>query len=105
MFDDEERLRRDKHLAMLLAHYAAAGAADRETWQDRLMALDGMEGKELSRLHGELIALGWIEQNTGVTLVLKPGVVSACYRVTTAGQRALKRARAEGPADEDAEAA
>jgi len=69
------------------------------------MALDEVTGKELSRLHGELIAQGWIEQNTGVTVVLKPGVVSACYRVTTAGQRALKRARVERTADEDAEAA
>jgi hypothetical protein len=47
-----------------------------------------------------LIAQGWVEQNTGATPVLKPGVISACYRVTSAGQRALKRTRTERTAEE-----
>jgi hypothetical protein len=105
MFEELEQLRADAHLFGLLSHYAELGVPDREAWQDRLMALAGVEGKELSRLHGELIAYGWVEQNTGATPVLKPGVVAACYRITTAGQRALKRPRTERSAEEDAEAA
>jgi hypothetical protein len=47
-----------------------------------------------------LIAFGWVEQNTGNTTPLKPGTVAACYRVTAAGLRCLKRARSAGPLDE-----
>jgi hypothetical protein len=94
-------LRQSKTLARLLTHYADLGAADREAWQDRLMDLEGAEPRDLVRLHGQLIASGWIEQNTGVTSVLKPGVVAACYRVTAAGLRALRQARDGDPGEGD----
>ena len=99
MFDEVERLRADPRLLGLLAHYARAGVADREAWQDRVMELDGVETRQLARLHGELIACGWLEQNTGVT---GPGKVGAsCYRSTSAGLKALKRARVECVAGDD----
>jgi hypothetical protein len=98
--DDLQRLRENEALARLLAHYAGLGAADREAWQDRLMDLDGVEPRQLVLLHGELIAYGWVEQNTGSTAVLKDGTVAACYRVTAAGIRALRQAR-NGDPDED----
>lgn len=87
MFDEIQALRTDPGLFRLLAHYAVAGAVDREAWQDRLMELDHRPAKDLVQLHGLLLAYGWIEQNTGV--------VRGCYRVTTAGQRAVKQVRAE----------
>jgi hypothetical protein len=98
--DDLRRLRETEALARLLAHYADLGAADREVWQDRAMRLDGVEPRQLVLLHGELIAYGWVEQNTGSTAVLKEGIVAACYRVTAAGVRALRQAR-DGNPDED----
>ncbi len=100
MFDELDRLRESDALYQLLTHYAEAGAADREAWQDRLMELDGTPAAELVKLHGELIAYDWVIQNTGNTPVLKAGVVSCCYRITTTGLRALKRARADQPDDE-----
>jgi hypothetical protein len=93
MFDEFQRLCETRALFRLLAHYAEAGARDRETWQDRVMSLDGVSARELSRLHGELIAYGWVEQNTGTTPVLKPGVAASCYRVTSAGLKTFKLAR------------
>ncbi len=105
MFDELERLCDAPVLLQLLAHYAEAGAADREAWQDRLMALDGVMPADLVKLHGELIAYGCLEQNTGSTPVLKPGGVACSYRITTAGQRALQWARAEQPADAESDAA
>jgi hypothetical protein len=100
LLDDLWRLRETEALARLLAHYADLGAADREAWQDRLMHLDGVEPRELVLLHGELIAYGWVEQNTGSTAVLRAGAVAACYRATAAGLRALRQAH-DGEPDED----
>jgi hypothetical protein len=94
MFDELDRLRESEGLFRVLGHYARAGAADREAWQDRLMPGEDLPARELVKLHGELIAFGWVEQNTGVTPALKPGVVACCYRVTAAGLRAFKQARA-----------
>jgi hypothetical protein len=102
--NDVQRLRDTEGLSCLLEHYASAGAADRLAWQDRLLDLDGLRPAELARLHGALIAHGWVEQNTGQTPLLKPGVVAGCYRITAAGLRALRLAKAEGAVDEDLEA-
>jgi hypothetical protein len=104
MFDELDHLREDARLAALLIHYAEKGAADREAWQDRLMALDGVPADTLVKLHGALLAFDWLEQNTGVTVVPRPAAVPQCYRITLAGQRALRRARRELDSDE-AEAA
>ena len=51
--------------------------------------MEGVEGRQLARLHGELLAYGWLEQNTGLTPVLRRGEAPACYRITAAGLRAL----------------
>jgi hypothetical protein len=99
--DGWPRLRQSEALARLLTHYADLGAADREAWQDRRMGLEGVEPRELVRLHGQLIACGWLEQNTGATPVLRPGVVAAYYRVTAAGLRALRQARDGDPEEDD----
>lgn len=64
------------------------------------MQLEGVPAAELVKLHGELIAYGWVEQNTGVTTILKPGVAACCYRVTAAGKRALRSDSAERPGEE-----
>ena len=91
MFDDAQRLRDNPRLFELLSLYAKLGAADRHVWQDRLMQMDGIESKELSRFHGELIVSDWIEQNTGQVAPVKDGVVTACYRITLNGLREIQR--------------
>lgn len=80
MFDEMDRLRDSAPLRELLGHYASLAAPDRQAWQDRHSSGDR---REVTRLHGELIAFGWVEQNTG----FMPGG----YRVTSAGLRALKQ--------------
>ena len=102
--DGWPRLRQSEALTRLLTHYAELGVADREAWQDRRMDLEGVEPRELVRLHGQLIGCGWLEQNTGATPVSMPGVVAACYRVTAAGLRALRQAR-DGDPEEDGQLA
>ncbi len=92
MIDELEHLAQDPNLLSLLSHYAAGAGEDRETWQDRVMTWDGLTAPELIRLHGELLAFSWLEQNTGVTTLGKPGTVCACYRPTLAGLRAVRQA-------------
>lgn len=93
MLDDSDRLHDTPRLLELLSHYATLAKADHAVWQDRLMQMDGVEPRELSRLHGELIACDWIEQNTGQTSTVGEGVVAACYRVTLNGLREYRRVR------------
>jgi hypothetical protein len=90
--EEPEALSSDSPLFRLLRHYAEPGEIDREAWQDRLMALEGLTGRDLSRLHGELIAQGWVEQNTGSTPSVRLGVATGCYRVTLPGLRAYRKA-------------
>jgi hypothetical protein len=95
MFDELERLRGVKELFALLQHYQQVAEADRQAWQDRLIEMEGVEPRQLVKLHGELLAYGWLEQNTGLTPVLRAGAAANCYRITTAGIRALKQARTQ----------
>jgi hypothetical protein len=44
------------------------------------MLMEGVESRQLSTLHGELIAFDWLEQNIG-------GSLSSCYRITLNGLR------------------
>ena len=55
------------------------------------MHMEGVEPKQLSALHGELIAFDWIEQNTGQAFSRQDGTLSACYRITLHGLRELCR--------------
>jgi hypothetical protein len=93
MFNEMERLGDSPLLQTLLGRYAALAAPDRQAWQDRCMELDGTEPRDLSGLHGELIAYGWLEQNTGVVEAPCQGGARATYRVTPAGLRAVKALR------------
>ncbi len=103
MMDELELLRDDRSLVQLLCHYQESGLANPEAWQDRLMALPDREPRELTRLHGLLLAFGWLEQNTGLTGLLKPDTVACCYRITASGRRALRAAMR--PMDEERRAA
>jgi hypothetical protein len=83
MLDDIHRLRSSPNLLQLLSHYADLGKENREIWQNRLKQMEGVEPSELVKLHGELIAFSWVDQNTGH--------VPCCYRITLAGQRAIQQ--------------
>ena len=91
MLDDIQRLRSNPTLLQLLSHYAALG---KDAWTNRLMYMDGVEPSELAKLHGELIAFSWADQNTGQ--------VPCCYRVTSSGLKAIQQVN--GGVDDDGEA-
>ena len=91
MLDFPKRLRENAQLMALLSHYAQLVAEDRTIWQDRLMLMEGVDSKQLTALHGELIAFDWIEQNTGHALGKPDGTISSCYRVTQNGLWEFRR--------------
>ncbi|MGF1580963.1 MAG: hypothetical protein ACFCD0_16490 [Gemmataceae bacterium] len=93
MFDELERLRDSQALHTLLEHYAELGKEDPDQWQDRFKKWEGLEGRKLSDLYGELIAHGWLEQNTGATPILERDRFAACYRITSGGRKALKQTK------------
>lgn len=95
MYDEMDRLRELDALQRLLQHYRDLGRLDRTIWQDRVLTMDGLETRELVKLHGELLAYGWVEMNTGDTPNVRGSAAPASYRVTTAGIRALKQLREE----------
>jgi len=94
MFDEDFlHLQDNPQLQQLLSHYAEQGKQDRKIWQDRLMTMDGVAPAQITKLHGELLAFEWIEQNTGAA--------RASYRITPSGIRALKRAIQGADDDEE----
>jgi hypothetical protein len=97
MLDEMDRLRQTKELYGLLEYYQERAGSDRQAWQDRVLEMEGVAPGDLIRLHGELLAYGWLEQNTGITALPRVGAALATYRITTAGIRALRQAREEVP--------
>jgi hypothetical protein len=91
--DDLLRLRHNRRLFKLLTHYGRAAQTGRDAWHDRLMEFEGLSAKELSRLHGELLAHGWLEHNPDAVSCSRRGAVPACYRTTEAGLRAILHAQ------------
>lgn len=71
----------------LLMKYHRPTAEERAGWQARVMDLEGVNSQELTRLHGELLAQGWIEQNTEVALVPRGTFLESSYRITSSGVR------------------
>ena len=82
MSDELQTLTASESLHHLLTYYVERTLPDRQIWHDRLMRLDRCEPRDLSKLHGRLMAFGWLEQNTGV--------LPACYRATRGGIKALE---------------
>jgi hypothetical protein len=93
MIDELQRLRDSAELCQLLEHYARVD--DRAIWQERRMDLGDVSPRDLVKLHGELLAYGWLEQNTGAAQVGEDGALTNCYRVTSAGQRSLREIQDE----------
>ena len=94
MLDDLDRLRTSEPLLQLLTHYGQLAEPQRDVWHDRLMSMEGVEPRELTKLHGLLIAMDWVELKCGQMVKFVPGAVPACYRVTGSGLRALRKVKA-----------
>jgi hypothetical protein len=73
-------------------------APDRE-WHDRVMEIEGASRAELTKLHGLLLANGWIDARVHADAFQTPCAVRDCYKVTPEGSRLLKTCRLYNDAD------
>ncbi|WP_437223761.1 hypothetical protein SH661x_003344 [Planctomicrobium sp. SH661] len=76
---------------------AAAGPR----WSDRIVSMNDIEPDELSSIHGQLIALGWLKFQFEI------GQTGLMYRVSSEGRTVFNRVlgRAAEPIQEDDRAA
>ncbi len=88
MRDERDRLSEWQALAELLADYLARQGGEREAWLDRPLAIAGLDAQEVTRLHGELLAYGWLEMQLNPSGPRRADTVAECYRLTPAGRRA-----------------
>lgn len=97
-----ETLRTEPGLRDLLQTYAERRKASPQVeWHDRVMALDGVEEERLTKLHGLLLAGGWVETRVHGESFQSPGRLEACYRITPEGLAALRMQRAVGHESDD----
>ena len=93
MLDEMQHLRNQPALYQLLEYYVGGNETDREVWLDRLMHVNGIDARTLVEMHGQLLAFGFLEQNTGVVMALLRGACPQCYRSTPVGRRAFDASR------------
>jgi hypothetical protein len=98
---DVDALRSDERLRELLAAYVERRRFEPEAeWHDRVMEMEGCTPEELTKLHGRLLADGWIETRVHGDAFRRAGRLEACYRATHEGVRALRQAQAEAGGEE-----
>jgi hypothetical protein len=87
-----DRLRDHRALRELLAFYVSVSERHKTVeWHDRLMELAGISEAELTALHGELIAWGWLDCRIGHDSFSQPGKLSRCYKATREGAKLLRQ--------------
>lgn len=91
MLDGIFILRENPQLRSLLEAYRARKTAlpDAE-WHDRVMEMGNVDSMTLVRLHGLLLANGWIETRVDRESFAQPGILRCCYRASPEGLRALR---------------
>jgi hypothetical protein len=91
MMTSIESLKADPKLHALLTCYAQLKRKNPDVeWHDRVMELPGCDPAELHRLHGLLLASGWIETRVHGDSFRTAGKLVSCYRVTTDGSAILR---------------
>lgn len=91
MITGYEALRDDPRLHGLLLTYSKMKKQKPDAdWHDRIMEMDGVSEEELNKLHGLLLASGWMETRVHGDAFRTAGKLEACYRITPDGNAALR---------------
>ena len=91
--DEVGLLLANEQLFRLLDQYWVKTDKDRTAWADRVMTWDDSTPADLTRWHGALLAVGWVEMNLAPTARISADGVPDCYRLTPSGRQALDRAQ------------
>lgn len=101
MITNIQTLQSDEQLRQLLDRYVQLHKSQPKVeWHDRVMELDGCDTQRLAKLHGLLLASGWIETRVHGDSFRHAGRLEACYKVTHDGVHALRLAAMQHPIDE-----
>lgn len=106
MITSLSEIKSNPKLGRLLLAYAELKKAQPDAeWHDRIMELTDVTSDELNRLHGLLLASGWIETRVHGDSFRQAGRLEACYRLTSDGAAALRLSGAvrEIPDDESSQ--
>lgn len=99
MLSSLETLRDDLPMRSLLTEYRHQHFQKPEVeWHHRVMALPRVEPERMSRLHGYLLASGWIDTRVELTSFSAAGEVLSSYRITREGTTALHAIEQDGDA-------
>ncbi|HVJ82648.1 MAG TPA: hypothetical protein VNC50_16385 [Planctomycetia bacterium] len=92
MLGSLELLVEEPPLRELLAWYGDLRAAKPDAaWHDRRAELPHVDAAALSRLHGDLMAFGWIDVRIAPDALETPGEIRSAYQITREGIRALRQ--------------
>lgn len=79
------------NLRLLLMQYRQQREQTPEReWQDRVMELGEVSANDLSKLHGLLLAQGWLDIQVSREAFQVPGQLTQCYKITREGLQALR---------------
>lgn len=99
-----ELLRESLPLRELLAQYKSYREVHPgQEWHDRVMQLGTLEPPEISKMHGVLLANGWVDTRVAIETFNTPGRLQSCYKITPDGVRALQWAMQEADWSPDEE--
>jgi len=102
MIIGHDALRNDPKLHALLAAYSALKKQKPDAeWHDRIMELPSCTTEQINKLHGLLLAGGWIETRVHGDSFKTAGRLESCYRITPDGNAALRFAGAAAPLTEE----
>ncbi|MGL5095863.1 MAG: hypothetical protein ACRDD1_09755 [Planctomycetia bacterium] len=91
MVEEVELLRDDPALRSLLAEYRRRRTAEPKAgWYDRVDPEGGATDADWHRLHGVLIANGWLDVRVHAAAFAEVGKVAGVYAVTADGVQALR---------------
>lgn len=91
-----DALRESTPLRELLYHYLTCKQqSPGQEWHDRVMSVGTLEPADVSKLHGHLLANGWVDTRVANDVFNTPGRLTGCYKITPDGARALQWAMKE----------
>lgn len=83
------------HRELLAQYLTSTQQSPNKEWHDRVMTLCSLAPADVSKLHGHLLANGWVDTRVALEVFNTPGRLASCYKITPDGACALQWAMKE----------